>query len=47
MVEIIALEKTNSVLMSVETAGHIMNNEQIREMLNAWAVEVQQTLELM
>ena len=47
MVEIIAIEKQNSVLMSVETAGHLMSEEQIRKMIDTWAVEVQKTLELL
>ena len=47
MVEIIAIEKSNSVLMSVETAGHLMSEELIRKLMDTWAVEVQKTLELL
>jgi hypothetical protein len=47
MVEIIAMDKQNSVLMSVETAGHLMSEEQLRKMIDTWAVEVQKTLELL
>lgn len=47
MVEIIATEKLNTVLMSVETAGHLMSEEQIRKMVDTWGVEVQKTLDLL